>query len=88
MSFFILFNGDIMIEILKSYLKGEEYYIIQTKNGAIIINYNKIITLQENLLVILINNQKYQFSGNNFKILKSIDKSLEINGSIERIEKI
>lgn len=77
-----------MIDILKSYLKNEEYYIIQTKNSIIIINYNKIVTMQDDLLVLLINNQKYKFKGNNFKIIKSIDKSLELKGNVESFEKI
>lgn len=77
-----------MIDILKSYLKNEEYYLIQTKNSVIIINYNKIITMEDDLLVLLIDNQKYKFKGKNFKIIKSIDKSLELKGNIESFEKI
>lgn len=75
-----------MIDILKSYLNNEDFYIIINKNGLLINNFNKIITLDDNKLVVLIKDKKYVFSGKDFKIKKSIDKSLELICKIESID--
>jgi plasmid maintenance system antidote protein VapI len=74
-----------MLDIFKSYLRDEDYYIIITKNGLLINNFNKIVNLDKNTLSILINNKKYIFKGNNFKIIRSIDKSLELESNIESV---
>lgn len=75
-----------MIDILKSYLNNEDFYIIINKDGLLINNFNKIIVLDDNKLVILIQDKKYVFKGKNFKIKRSIDKSLELTCKIESIE--
>jgi plasmid maintenance system antidote protein VapI len=74
-----------MLDIFKSYLRDEDFYIIITKNGLLINNFNKIVNLDKNTLSILINNKKYIFKGNNFKIIRSIDKSLELESNIESV---
>lgn len=75
-----------MIDILKSYLNNENFYIIINKDGLLINNFNKIITLDDNKLIILIQDKKYIFQGKKFKIIRSIDKSLELTCTIESIE--
>lgn len=75
-----------MIDILKSYLNNEDFYIIINKDGLLINNFNKIITLDDSKLIILIQDKKYIFQGKSFKIKKSIDKSLELNCTIESME--
>ncbi len=75
-----------MIDILKSYLSNEDFYIIINKDGLLINNFNKIVNLDDSKLIILIQDKKYVFKGKNFKIKRSIDKSLELSCKLESIE--
>lgn len=76
-----------MLNILRSYLKNENYYLIITNNYLYIKNYNKILNINENEILININNINHKIIGNNFKLTKKIDKELKISGNINEIKK-
>lgn len=57
-------------------------------DGVYIKNYNNILSLTEDELLININEILYRVKGKNFILSKTVGKELTVNGSIESIEKI
>lgn len=77
-----------MLDIIRSYFKDEKYYIVMFNDGVYIKNYNNILSLTEDELLININEVLYRIKGKNFILSKTVGKELTVNGSIESIEKI
>ena len=77
-----------MLDIIRSYFKDEKYYIVMFNDGVYIKNYNNILSLTEDELLININEVLYRVKGKNFILSKTVGKELTVNGSIESIEKI
>lgn len=77
-----------MLDIIRSYFKDEKYYIVMFNDGVYIKNYNNILSLTEDELLININEILYRVKGKNFILSKTVGKELIVNGSIESIEKI
>lgn len=77
-----------MLDIIRSYFKDEKYYIVMFNDGVYIKNYNNILSLTEDELLININDILYRIKGKNFILSKTVGKELTVNGSIESIEKI
>ncbi len=77
-----------MLDIIRSYFKDEKYYIVMFNDGVYIKNYNNILSLTEDELLININEILYRVKGKNFILSKTVGKELTVNGSIESIEKI
>lgn len=77
-----------MLDIIRSYFKDEKYYIVMFNDGVYIKNYNNILSLTEDELLININEILYKIKGKNFILSKTVGKELTVNGSIESIEKI
>jgi hypothetical protein len=77
-----------MLDIIRSYFKDEKYYIVMFNDGVYIKNYNNILSLTEDELLININDVLYRIKGKNFILSKTVGKELTVNGSIESIEKI
>ena len=77
-----------MLHIIRSYFKDEKYYIVMFNDGVYIKNYNNILSLTEDELLININEILYRIKGKNFILSKTVGKELTVNGSIESIEKI
>lgn len=77
-----------MLDIIRSYFKDEKYYIVIFNDGVYIKNYNNILSLTEDELLININEILYRVKGKNFILSKTVGKELTVNGSIESIEKI
>ena len=76
-----------MLDIIRSYFKDEKYYIVMFNDGVYIKNYNNILSLTEDELLININEILYRVKGKNFILSKTVGKELTVNGSIESIEK-
>ena len=77
-----------MLDIIRSYFKDDKYYIVMFNDGVYIKNYNNILSLTEDELLININEILYRVKGKNFILSKTVGKELTVNGSIESIEKI
>ncbi len=77
-----------MLDIIRSYFKDEKYYIVMFNDGVYIKNYNNILSLTEDELLININDVIYKIKGKNFILSKTVGRELTVNGSIESIEKI
>ena len=77
-----------MLDIIRSYFKDEKYYIVMFNDGVYIKNYNNILSLSEDELLININDIIYKIKGKNFIFSKTVGRELTVNGSIESIGKI
>lgn len=75
-----------MLEIIKSYLKNEHYYIILTEKSLLIKNYKKIINITDSEVIIELQGKTTKIKGNNLSLKKSIGKDLEIKGIIESVK--
>lgn len=77
-----------MFEILKNYLKGEEYYIILYSNFVYVYNYKEIIKFTDSFIGLKLEKMKVCIYGNNLLITKLERKELLIKGNISKVEKI
>lgn len=77
-----------MFEILKNYLRGEEYYIILYSNFIYIYNYKEIIKFTDNFISLKLEQMKVNIYGTNLLITKLESKELLIKGKILKVEKI
>ena len=77
-----------MLEILKNYLRGEEYYIILYSNFIYIYNYKEIIKFTDNFISLKLEQMKVNIYGTNLLITKLESKELLIKGNILKVEKL
>lgn len=77
-----------MFDIIRSYIDKEEYYIIILKNGIYIKNYNKLLGITNNEIILEIDNQLFKIKGSNFILTKSIDKEVMIKGLVESVNRL
>ena len=77
-----------MLEILKNYLRGEEYYIILYSNFIYIFNYKEINKFTDQFISLKLENMKVNIHGNDLLITKLEKKELLIKGNILKVEKI
>lgn len=77
-----------MLDIFKSYLKKEEYYIILYSNYIYIYNYNEIKKFTDTFISLQLDKFKLNIYGNNLLITKMEKKELLIKGNILKIERL
>ena len=77
-----------MLEILKNYLKGEDYYIILYSNFIYIYNYKEIVKFTDNFISLKLEKMKVNIYGNDLLITKLENRELLIKGNISKVEKI
>lgn len=77
-----------MLEILKNYLRGEEYYIILYSNFIYIFNYKEIIKFTDQFISLKLDDMKVNIYGNDLLITKLERRELLIKGNILKVEKI
>ncbi|MBQ3021031.1 MAG: YabP/YqfC family sporulation protein [Bacilli bacterium] len=77
-----------MIEIFKSYLKKEDYYIIIYSNYIYIYKYLDILKFSDKLIKLKLPNLIVVISGNDLLITKLQENELLIKGNINKVEKI
>ena len=75
-----------MFDIFKSYLNKEKYYLIIKDDKYYIKNYKKIISIDNNELIILIDKKYVKINGKNMSVKQNIGNELLINGEIENIK--
>ena len=76
-----------MLEIFKSYLNKEEYYIIIYSNYIYIYNYIDIIKFTDTYISLKLNNLIISIKGIDLLITKMETKELLIKGKILSLEK-
>ncbi len=77
-----------MFDIIRSYFKDEKYYVVLFNDGIYIKNYNNILSLTDNEVLVNINESIYKIKGKNFILSKTVGHELVVNGNIESIDKI
>lgn len=77
-----------MLEILKNYLRGEEYYIILYSNFIYIFNYKEIIKFTDKFISLKLEKMNVNIYGNDLLITKLERRELLIKGNISKVEKI
>lgn len=77
-----------MFDIIRSYISKEDYYLIILSNGIYIKNYQKLIGITNDEVIIEINNNIYKIKGSNFILTKSIEHELMIKGIVESVSRL
>ena len=77
-----------MLEIFKSYLRNEEYYIIMYSNYVYVYNYKEIVKFTDKYISLELDNMRVFISGYDLLITKMEKGELLIKGNILKVEKI
>lgn len=71
-----------MLDIINEALRNQNYYICLYKNHIYIYNFDEILTFEEDIIMIKINNNNIKIKGNKMHIKKLEHKELLITGII------
>ena len=77
-----------MLNKIYDYISDNEFRFTIYDNKIHIINYKKIISLEDNYISFLSSNKKIIIHGNNLLLKKLLDNELLLQGSITNIEVI
>ena len=75
-----------MLEKVYEYVNDNEFRFTVYDNKIHIINYKRIITLEENNISFYSPNNKISIVGRNLSLIKLLDKEMLIKGQISKIE--
>ena len=75
-----------MSNFISNYINDKEFRFTVYENKIHIINFNKIITLEDNYISLLSINKKINIKGLNLILVKLLDNELLIKGTITSIE--
>jgi len=75
-----------MLEKISNYMNDKEFRFTIYENQIHIINYQKIISLEDNQIIIQGNQKIINIKGNHFKLEKLINEELLCIGQVQRIE--
>ncbi len=75
-----------MIKKIVNYIKSPSLKIIYCQNNVNVINYDKILEIKDDIVLLLVSNKRVIVSGENLRIIKLLDNELLITGIIKRIE--
>lgn len=75
-----------MFNSISNYINDKEFRFTVYENKIHIINFNRIITLEDNYISLLSKNKKINIKGINLVLTKLIDNELLIKGNISNIE--
>ena len=73
---------------VRKYIKNDLYSINLSLNNIYINNYEKINTINDNLISIEFKDFKLNINGTSFKVSQMVDKEILFNGYIESMEYI
>lgn len=77
-----------MLKEINNYINEKEFRINIYKNKINIINYTKIISLEDTFISVLTNNKKIIVKGKNLILLKILENELLIKGELKSLEVI
>ena len=77
-----------MLEIIKSYLNKEEYYIIIYSNFIYVYKYIDILKFTDSFISLKLDKFKINISGSDLLITKLEKRELLIKGNIIKIERV
>ncbi len=71
---------------LIDYINDKEFKLTIYDDKIHIINFNKLITLEDNYISFLTNNKKINITGINLSLKKIVNKEILIKGNISKVE--
>ncbi len=77
-----------MFQKIDNYINSKEFQLNLYKNKINIINYKRLLSIEENYISVLTNNEKIIIKGTQLLLLKILDNELLIKGNIKSIEVI
>lgn len=75
-----------MLDKINNYINDTEFRFTVYENKINIVNYTRIISLENNYISIKSINKKIIITGNNLILNKLLDKEMLISGNISKIE--
>ncbi len=75
-----------MLDRLYDYVSDNEFRFTVFENKFNVLNYKRILSLEDNYISILSNNKKITIIGDNFVLNKLVKDELLVTGNITRIE--
>lgn len=75
-----------MINKIRNYIMDKEFRLTLFKDKLYVINYNKIISLENTNISFKIDNGKIIIKGNDLVLKKLLDKEILVKGKISSIE--
>lgn len=77
-----------MTNLIDNYLNNREYKMIINEDSIYIVNYKRLLSLEQNFISIIIPKKKILIYGKELVLKKIVDEELLIKGSINKIEVI
>jgi len=77
-----------MLKKINNYINDNNFKLSLYKNKLNIVNYKKLLSLEENYISILLEKKKLIIKGSNLFLIKILDNELLIKGNIKSIEVI
>ena len=75
-----------LLQNISTYLRNNSYNINISKNNLYINNYTKLDNITDKYISIIVDNLQLSIKGNDFKVIKMLDKEILFNGQIESIK--
>ena len=82
----VFFLYTLIGDIIKEFLEDNNYSLIIEKDYIDIINFTKILVLEDNKVTLELNGNNITIIGKDLKLLKLLDNEVLINGLITNIE--
>ncbi len=77
-----------MLKEINNYINDKNFKLSLYKNKLNIVNYKKLLSLEENYISVLLEKKKLIIKGSNLLLIKILDNELLIKGNIKNIEVI
>lgn len=77
-----------MLKKINNYINDNNFKLSLYNNKLNIVNYKKLLSLEENYISILLEKKKLIIKGSNLFLIKILDNELLIKGNIKSIEVI
>ena len=75
-----------MLDRLNNYIDDKKFKLIYEDNLIDIINYTRLITIENNYVSLYINNKKIIIEGKELILKKLLDNELLLNGEVTSLE--
>lgn len=75
-----------MLDRLNNYIADKKFKLIYEENLIDIINYTRLITIENNYVSLYINNKKIIIKGKKLILKKLLDNELLLNGEVTSLE--
>lgn len=75
-----------MLDKLNNYINDKEFKFTVYENKIHVINFKRIVTLEDNHISLLSQNKKLNINGINLILEKLLDNEMIIKGNINKIE--